>query len=165
MYKVASVLALVIALMTISAVPSAAAQNNLGIPVAGSGTAGNFTGTFTPTGFALQNGNLVAVGTVSGTVTNSSNVVTSVLQNNVVAPVAAASTGSCTLLHLVLGPINLDVLGLVITTNQIVLDITAQQGPGNLLGNLLCAVANLLNNPSQTLVSVLDQILAILRGL
>jgi hypothetical protein len=26
-----------------------------------------------------------------------------------------------------------------------VLDITAQQGPGNLLGNLLCGVANLLN--------------------
>lgn len=28
------------------------------------------------------------------------------------------------------------------------LSITAQQGPGNLLGNLLCAVANLLNGPT-----------------
>ncbi len=28
-----------------------------------------------------------------------------------------------------------------------VLNITAQSGPGNLLGNLLCDVANLLNGP------------------
>jgi hypothetical protein len=32
--------------------------------------------------------------------------------------------------------------------NQVVLDITAQSGPGNLLGNLLCSVANLLNGGS-----------------
>ncbi|HEY8626509.1 MAG TPA: hypothetical protein VIL82_10920 [Solirubrobacteraceae bacterium] len=31
-----------------------------------------------------------------------------------------------------------------------ILDITAQSGPGNLLGNLLCSVANLLNG--QTVV-------------
>jgi hypothetical protein len=30
----------------------------------------------------------------------------------------------------------------------VVLDITAQSGPGNLLGNLLCSVANLLNGGS-----------------
>jgi hypothetical protein len=29
-----------------------------------------------------------------------------------------------------------------------VLDITAEQGPGNLLGNLLCAVAGLLDPPT-----------------
>jgi hypothetical protein len=33
----------------------------------------------------------------------------------------------------------------MVDLNQIVLDITAQAGPGNLLGNLLCAIANLLN--------------------
>ena len=39
-----------------------------------------------------------------------------------------------------LGPINLNVLGLVIRTNQIQLRIDAVQGPGNLLGNLLCGI-------------------------
>jgi hypothetical protein len=37
----------------------------------------------------------------------------------------------------------LDLLGLVVDLNQV--HLTAQQGSGNLLGNLLCAVANLLN--------------------
>jgi hypothetical protein len=63
-----------------------------------------------------------------------------------------------------LGPIHLDLLGLLIDTNQIVLNITAQSGPGNLLGNLLCAVANALNGgaTAQHLANLLNQILAIL---
>jgi len=45
--------------------------------------------------------------------------------------------------------------------NQVVLDITAQSGPGNLLGNLLCAVAHLLDsNASVTaLANLLNSIL------
>jgi hypothetical protein len=35
---------------------------------------------------------------------------------------------------------------LVVDLNQVNLNITAVPGPGNLLGNLLCGVANLLNN-------------------
>ncbi len=45
--------------------------------------------------------------------------------------------------------------------SQVVLDITAESGPGNLLGNLLCAVVNLLNDPSGV-SGVLNNILAIL---
>lgn len=52
--------------------------------------------------------------------------------------------GACPILNLELGPINLDLLGLVIETSQICLDITAFEG-GGLLGDLLCSVANLLN--------------------
>ena len=48
-------------------------------------------------------------------------------------------------MHLVLGPIDLELLGLNVTTNEIHLDVAAQPGSGNLLGNLLCAVTNLLN--------------------
>jgi hypothetical protein len=74
-------------------------------------------------------------------------------------------TGSCRILDLTLGPLHLDLLGLVVDLNQVHLTITAQQGPGNLLGNLLCAVANLLNgSPSPTalqqIVNLLNQILA-----
>lgn len=46
-----------------------------------------------------------------------------------------------------LGPLHLDLLGLVTDLNQVNLTITAEQGPGNLLGNLLCAVAGLLDGP------------------
>jgi hypothetical protein len=48
-------------------------------------------------------------------------------------------------------------------TSRILLDVTAQGGAGNLLGNLLCTVAGLLD-PSQlsTLVSRLNDILALL---
>jgi hypothetical protein len=52
-----------------------------------------------------------------------------------------------------------------VTLNQVHLNITAQQGPGNLLGNLLCAVANLLNGggaPLTALANLLNQILAAL---
>ena len=38
-------------------------------------------------------------------------------------------------------------LDLHIDTNTIVIDITAHSGPGQLLGNLLCAIAHLLDNP------------------
>jgi hypothetical protein len=47
--------------------------------------------------------------------------------------------------------------------DKVVLDITAQQG-GGLLGDLLCAIANVLNNPS-SLVNLLNNLLAVLRSL
>jgi hypothetical protein len=164
MIKAFPVMALVIALLALAPVSAPAAQS-LAVPITGSGGGATFTGTYTPTSFAMQNGQLVALGTVAGTVTNAAGVASGVLKTNVAAAVTNQSTGSCTILHLVLGPINLDLLGLQITTNQIVLDITAQSGPGNLLGNLLCAVANLLNSPGQQLISLLNQILNILNGL
>jgi len=55
------------------------------------------------------------------------------------------SSGSCEILDLVLGPLDLNLLGLEVHLDTVHLNITAQQGPGNLLGNLLCAVAGLLN--------------------
>src|SRR6476620_10023380 len=59
---------------------------------------------------------------------------------------AAAAAGTCSILDLTLGPLHLDLLGLVVDLNQVHLQITAEQGSGNLLGNLLCAVAGLLDN-------------------
>jgi hypothetical protein len=56
--------------------------------------------------------------------------------------------------------IHLNLLGLVIDLAPINLDITAIQG-GGLLGSLLCALANLLNNPGSPLgqiTSLLNQI-------
>jgi hypothetical protein len=43
------------------------------------------------------------------------------------------------------GGLTLDLLGLLVTLDALRLDISAIRGAGNLLGNLLCAVVNLLN--------------------
>ena len=59
---------------------------------------------------------------------------------------AASSAGACDILNLVLGPLDLNLLGLEIHLQRVVLDIVAVPGPGNLLGNLLCAVAGLLDD-------------------
>ena len=144
-------------------------SNPLVMPVTAPG--GAFTGTFTLSSFALKNGSLVANGILSGTDANGIGhfaiVSLPVSTGSKAAGAAvAAAPAACPILHLVLGPISLDVLGLSVTTNTIVLDITAIPGAGNLLGNLLCDVANLLNtNPTTTLVALLNQIIAILQGL
>jgi hypothetical protein len=77
---------------------------------------------------------------------------------------------TCQILILDLGPLHLDLLGLVVDLAPVHLDIHAQSGPGNLLGNLLCAVANLLNGPNLSgligaITNLLNQINAILMGL
>jgi hypothetical protein len=67
----------------------------------------------------------------------------------------------------VLGPLDLDLLGLQVHLDRIVLNIVAQSGAGNLLGNLLCAVTGLLDGgPLAGLLgqlnTLLNQILAAL---
>jgi hypothetical protein len=59
--------------------------------------------------------------------------------------------GSCDILNLDLGPIDLNLLGLVVEVDNcedgpVEIDITAEPGSGNLLGNLLCGVSRLLDN-------------------
>jgi len=68
------------------------------------------------------------------------------------APANLTGSGSptaatCDILTLDLGPLHLDLLGLVVDLAPVHLSITAQSGPGNLLGNLLCAVAGSLERP------------------
>lgn len=122
------------------------------IPCSGDTT----TCTLTVTGFKVVNGALQAVGTVSNGTT------TAPFTTNVVDPAA------CQILNLTLGPIHLNLLGLVVDLNQVHLQVTAQPGPGNLLGNLLCAVTNLLNDTGglgNSLTTLLNQINTILAGL
>jgi hypothetical protein len=93
-------------------------------------------------------------------------VVTPVVDTATATITQALAAGSCTILNLTLGPLHLDVLGLVIDLNAVHLTITAQPGAGNLLGNLLCAVANLLNGGNiGGLATLLNRILGLLGGL
>jgi hypothetical protein len=155
----------------------------LSAPVTGSftdasGGQGVFSGTFTPTKFTAPNANQVlATGTLTGTLTDSTGTVLGTVTKTVSSPLDTSSSATatpavaCQILDLRIAPINLNLLGLVVHTDTIHLNITAQSGPGNLLGNLLCAVAGLLNGGGglgglgATLSNLLNQIIAILNGL
>lgn len=76
-----------------------------------------------------------------------------------------AVTEGCSILNLDLGPLNLDLLGLVIDLAPVSLDITAVPGAGNLLGNLLCAVAGLLDGPGGALGGIAALLNRLLTGL
>lgn len=78
------------------------------------------------------------------------------LGNDFVA--SAQAQAQCQILFLDIGPIFLDVLGLQVDLSEIILDITAVGGAGNLLGNLLCAVAGLLD-PGSGLLNLLEDLL------
>jgi hypothetical protein len=153
---------------------NSAAKSSLAVPITGTASpssttsgalsslgSGPITGTFNIQQFSVINGVVNAIGTLTASIPSAGGSSTLVL-NNVAIPLASTPTASCPVLSLTLGPLHLDLLGLVIDLNQIILDITAVPGAGNLLGNLLCDVANLLNNPSG-LANLLNQILGALR--
>jgi len=78
---------------------------------------------------------------------------------------SASSAGSTRILHLSLGPVDLNLLGLRVHLDNcdngpITVDITAQSGPGNLLGNLLGGLSHLLDSNANThaLVNRLEMI-------
>jgi hypothetical protein len=164
---VSSAITLMFATTPAHAAPARAPhRSTVSVPVSSASTSPNgFTGNLTVSRIANSAGQLVASGTLTGTVTDGLSGATSTVSQPVSAAVAA--TGSCTILDLTLGPLHLNLLGLVVDLNAVHLTITAQQGPGNLLGNLLCAVANLLNGGLNLngIAALLNQILAVLSGL
>ena len=120
------------------------------------------SGTFTLTRFAVQDGQLVAIGTYSGVIKDAAGNILAHGTQTITLPVTNIS-GTCKILHLELGPLDLNLLGLQVHLDKVVLDITAQSGPGQLLGNLLCAIANLLNNPGRALNQLVDLLNRLLR--
>ena len=123
---------------------------------------GTFTGTLTVNSFSLVNGAINAVGTVSGTLTDTTGAVVGTITNQPISIPLASFTGTCTILTLHTGAINLSVLGLNVSLSPIDLVITATAAPGNLLGNLLCAVAHLLDSNASlgAISNLLNQILS-----
>ena len=139
--------------------PGATASSTINQTIAGVGT---FVGSFTPTKFTNQNGTLAVTGLVTGTLTLLDGTTVPVSQTVTTTVASATASGSCDILNLVLGPLHLDVLGLVVDLNQVVLNITAQSGAGNLLGNLLCAVAGLLDGTGiNGLAALLNRLLGL----
>jgi hypothetical protein len=123
---------------------------------------GAVTGVFDVNKFTASGTQLLATGTFTGTITDAAGaVLASGTQTITMAVDLASSSGSCQILHLTLGPLDLNLLGLQVHLDRIVLDITAQSGPGNLLGNLLCAIAGLLD-ANTALSAIVSQIAMLL---
>jgi len=148
------------------------------IPVAGTlADGGTFTGTITATKLAVDplTQQLSMTGVVNGTATKATGEVVSVVDQTFTAPMSLARPGqaaslvqpaaqaSCGILNLVLGPLHLDLLGLVVDLNQVILNITGVTGAGNLLGNLLCALTGLLDLPGA--LAAISQILGTINNL
>jgi len=157
------------------------------LPVAGFASNGKkFTGTYKIQRFAVTRFHgkrgVYSVGILKGKMNGRH-----ITRYNVKAPakltgpsgsLAQTSQAICPVLHLVLGPINLNLLGLQVTlgggnvppgtpaTRPITLNLTAVQG-GGLLGDLLCGVSNALNGTGLLgqLSTSLSQLAATLNGL
>lgn len=175
---------LIVVLLGTTPVIAASPNSALTVPVGGNfvdaaGGNGTFKGEFRLVQFAAENNQLVARGFISGILTDSTGRVLGSAMKEVAVPVAVngrtfsstrrvtsaslqvITTATCSILHLDLGPLNLNLLGLNVDLSQVILDITAQTGAGNLLGNLLCAVTGLLDGVGTLLdlVNLLNQIL------
>ena len=154
------------------------------VPVAGTLVGGGtFTGTMTATKITIDEATrqLTLTGVLNGTAIKGTGEVVAVVNQTFSTPISLnrpglatsssliqpAAQASCGILDLVLGPLHLDLLGLVVDLNQVILDITAVTGAGNLLGNLLCAVVGLLDLPGAiaAITHILDNINTILSGL
>ena len=136
------------------------------------------TGAFTPTRFVERDGVLWAKGFLQGKIHHDNGTVTKfsgikkmpVKKINGQSATDARTSGraaACDILNLVLGPLDLNVLGLEVHLQRVVLDVVAVAGAGQLLGNLLCAVAGLLDGGPLAgllgqLSTLLNQILAAL---
>jgi hypothetical protein len=155
----------------------AAAAGAISAPVTGSFTnadgTGTFTGAFTPAKFEVVNGALQATGLLTGRMvdangstlgTVSQTVTETVVTNATSATRAPSAVATCSILNLVLGPLHLNLLGLVVDLNQVNLIITAVPGAGALLGNLLCSVTSLLDGVGTLaqIAALLNQILGLL---
>lgn len=138
---------------------TASAQGNPLKNISVTDTNGNLTnGKLSINRFAVQDGKIVALGTLTGTLNNQQ------INQAVTLPVTIGQH-SCDILKLTLGPLHLNLLGLVVDLSQINLDITAQSGSGNLLGNLLCSIAHLLDDTNASLSAIATKLNQILRAL
>jgi len=187
-------------LMTISFVlPStgAAAQprpapKTLVLPLSGAATGGlTFNGTVAVQRFVEQNGQVFAIGAVSGRLSGPtgpigtsvslpvafpvhvSNGLTARAEGGRINPasqseseygvrVMLAQATTCGVLHLELGAVNLNLAGAVVTTTPVTIDINGDSGGP--LGNLVCTILATVDNVVG-LVNLLNSLLGAVTGL
>ena len=140
-------------------------------------------GVFVPKTFKMRNGKLFARGVLNGRIIKPGKdrhfvrrgvmIPVKRVDGRSVRPSAARANAAiapgaraCPVLNLVLGPLHLNLLGLEVDLNRVVLNVVANSGAGALLGNLLCAVAGLLDGgPLAGLLPQLQSLLTRILGI
>jgi hypothetical protein len=187
------------ALITLSIVLSAAAaradqpaRNALVLPLTGAASGGvTFNGAVAVQRFLQRDGQVFAIGAVSGNLSGPAgpigtsislpvafpvrvgNGLTARAERGFIRPVSLSARDSgarvmlaqattCGVLHLDLGAVNLNLLGVVVTTTPVTIDINGDTGGA--LGNLVCTVLSTVNNVVG-LVNSLNSILGLVTGL
>jgi hypothetical protein len=168
------------------------AGNVLVLPLTGAGSGGvTFNGTVAVQRFVQQDGQVFAIGAVSGSVSGPAGPIgTSIylpvmfpvhVDNGLTSPadrgrihpaslsapdygarVILAQAPTCGVLHLDLGAVNLNLLGVVVTTTPVTIDIDGDTGGP--LGNLVCAILDTVNT-AVGLVNLLNSLLGLVTGL
>jgi len=191
-----SVLALMTISFALSPMVSSAEQPSvpkaLVLPITGAGAGGaTFRGSVAVQRFVQRNGEVFAIGAISGSLSGPAGPIGTSIAFPVALPVqvgngltARAERGridpasrrapdsgarmilaqatTCGVLHLDLGAVNLNLLGVVVTTTPVTIDINGDTaGP---LGNLVCAVLATVNNVVG-LVNLLNSVLGLVTGL
>jgi hypothetical protein len=166
---------------TVSRVVAHNGSGRLGSHIVGHTSRGqSVTGTFVPLRFVKRGGHLKVRGLVQGVIHNANGTTSTFAKmrtlsvksidgrstRHLTASRTAVAARTCGILNLVLGPLDLNLLGLQVHLDRVVLNVTAVSGAGNLLGNLLCSVAGLLDGGLSGLLgqvqSLLNQILGVL---
>ena len=166
-----------LAVMLVGGVGPAAAQTKPATQVVSmTGKAKNgktFKGTYAIDRFIRRGGQTYAVGTLKGRlkgrrVTRENVRIPANLTRAAQASQITPTPGACQILNLNLPPIDLNLLGLRVRTNNIDLRIEGAPGNGALLGNLLCSLTGILDpqgnsgaTPGQ-LTQILNALLALL---
>jgi hypothetical protein len=169
-----------------------AARNALVVPLSGAASGGvTFNGTVAVQRFVQRDGHVFAIGAVSGNLSGPAgpigtsifvpvafpvrvgNGLTARAERGVIHPaslsgpdygarIMLAQATTCGVLHLDLGAVNLNLLGLVVTTTPVTIDINGDTGGA--LGNLVCTVFSTVNNVVG-LVNSLNSVLGLVTGL
>jgi hypothetical protein len=150
---------------------------------AGQATASEVTGTFSIQRFARTETAVAAVGTLTVSITDSASSDTRAVVTQVAVPIsrqrsenAAAepvgqtpaivptATQTCETLSLVLGPVDLDLRGVPVQLDRVVLDVTGAPTTSDALPKLLCEITGVLDNSAQPaeLVTLLNRLLDLL---
>jgi len=121
---------------------------------------GTFSGNLAFARFEARQGFLVAIGTLTGTLADSTGDIVGRVSKEVEMPVVVM-TATCELLHLDLEPLDVDLLGQQVHLEKGALGITTRDGTGRGFGNLLCSTARLRATATpETLATNLNAVLS-----
>jgi hypothetical protein len=168
------------------------APKALVLPLTGAGSGGvTFNGTVAVQRFVQQDGQVFAIGAVSGSLSGPAGPIgtaiylpvafpvhvgdglTARAERGLIHPVSLsapddgarvilAQASTCGVLHLDLGAVNLNLLGVVVATTPVTININGDTGGP--LGNLVCAILATVNNVVG-LVKLLNSLLGVVTGL